>query len=255
MTRPARARAPSRYVPIRRRVAWVKAGAEGADGVQAFDYPSIALHAVCTDTSTFPHPCLYCQLDLEGEEAHEPESGIAAWMGGAAPTTQGGGGDDAMGGAADDEAHENGADAADGAVGELRFVPADPSSLDAIFAAMSACAALHPTGDEDEDEDEDEDDEDFDGEHDGVYADGGMISGGLITSEADLTAEQRAMLERFDAILHVPDGAAHEHTDGGATAARVTDATRAVEELARTDPGRFADAGEGHAMEADGDGK
>eukprot|EP00729_Bicosta_minor_P023126 gene23126-26094_t len=31
-------------------------------------YPAIVLHAISRDTSNFPHPCLYCQLELNGEE-------------------------------------------------------------------------------------------------------------------------------------------------------------------------------------------
>lgn len=35
-------------------------------------YPSIVLHAISRDTSSFPSPCLYCQLELDGED--EPPS-------------------------------------------------------------------------------------------------------------------------------------------------------------------------------------
>ena len=31
-------------------------------------FRSIVIHAIAKDTSTFPHPCIYCQLDGESED-------------------------------------------------------------------------------------------------------------------------------------------------------------------------------------------
>ena len=33
-----------------------------------FDIPYISLHAISRDTSSFPHPCIYCQLDEDEED-------------------------------------------------------------------------------------------------------------------------------------------------------------------------------------------
>ncbi|CAE7721471.1 unnamed protein product, partial [Symbiodinium microadriaticum] len=38
-----------------------------------FDVPYIVLHAVTHDPSSFPRPCLYCQLDVEEGEGAEDE--------------------------------------------------------------------------------------------------------------------------------------------------------------------------------------
>ena len=48
-----------------RRVVWVPSN--GQQRVQGFSlfYQAIAMHAVSRDTSDFPHPCLYVQLDAE----------------------------------------------------------------------------------------------------------------------------------------------------------------------------------------------
>eukprot|EP00123_Amoebidium_parasiticum_P009001 comp19146_c0_seq1/m.21819 comp19146_c0_seq1/g.21819 ORF comp19146_c0_seq1/g.21819 comp19146_c0_seq1/m.21819 type:complete len:241 (-) comp19146_c0_seq1:270-992(-) len=90
-------------------------------------YPSIVCHATCKDTANFPHPCLYCHLDTDGQ-AEEQGS---------------------------DEEEEAGQEA-EPTVSELRFVPENQAALDAMFQAMSECQALHPDPDEDAmDEEED----------------------------------------------------------------------------------------------------
>ena len=33
-----------------------------------FDIPYISLHAISRDTSSFPYPCIYCQLDEDEED-------------------------------------------------------------------------------------------------------------------------------------------------------------------------------------------
>ena len=83
-------------------------------------YEAIAMHAVCRDTSAFPHECIYLQLDpqhtnhfqnnFQTQEMQDSE----AWV-------------------------------------ELRFVPApeDPSSLDDIYSALCECAALNPDNEDD----------------------------------------------------------------------------------------------------------
>jgi len=76
----------------------------------SIEYPSISLHAVCRDTSQFPHECLYCMTEFPLEEA--PES------------------------------NEDEDDASQ--IGELRFVPDDKTSLHAMYESLCACQILHP---------------------------------------------------------------------------------------------------------------
>ena len=101
-----------------KRVAWTPAG--GGGGGLYLEYPRIEMHALCRDPAAFPRPCLYCQV--AGSGALEEEGG-----GG------GGGGEGGEGGAA-------GASSS----GDVFFAPADPSTLDALFSAMTAAAELHP---------------------------------------------------------------------------------------------------------------
>lgn len=82
-------------------------------------FRSITMHAVSRDTETFPHACIYMQV----------ESGESA-------------------GAYEEEEDEE----ADGTL-ELRIVPADAACLEAVFQALCDCAALNPDAD-DEDGDE-----------------------------------------------------------------------------------------------------
>lgn len=50
---------------IFRRLSWSNGEGRGF----SLEYPAISVHAVCKDTSKFPHECIYCMLDspLEGE--------------------------------------------------------------------------------------------------------------------------------------------------------------------------------------------
>lgn len=94
----------------------------------ALDYPSILMHAVCRDTSTFPHACIYCQLDA--------------------------GDDDEMTQQQDSDSEHSSEDSAEesesaqpeplNTVPELRFVPADSNTLNEIYDGMCAGALLHP---------------------------------------------------------------------------------------------------------------
>ena len=75
-------------------------------------YPYILLHAVCRDTSSFPYPCLYAQLDEELDEQEEAFKGSNRF--------------------ADDDEDEDDQDEDEEAsnntevVTELRFVPENP---------------------------------------------------------------------------------------------------------------------------------
>lgn len=52
-------------LPIFRRVSWCGISGQGF----SLEYTGIAVHAVCKDTSKFPHECIYCMLDssMNGE--------------------------------------------------------------------------------------------------------------------------------------------------------------------------------------------
>ncbi|XP_043188877.1 methylosome subunit pICln-like [Amphibalanus amphitrite] len=134
------------------RVAWA-----GTDG-QGFslEYPHIMLHAVSRDTSAFPHPCLYLMVDAKiGPQADDAAS-------------------DGSGGSSDEDA------ASGSSVTEVRFVPSDGGSLDALFHAMSECQSLHP--DPNDSVSADEDDYfvggDCDAEGDGDDDESGPMSNG-----------------------------------------------------------------------------
>nr|XP_022287890.1 methylosome subunit pICln-like [Crassostrea virginica] len=86
----------------------------------SLQYPSISLHAVSRDLSAFSQECLYLMVDGKLNDDAEPgqkssdEDEVVGPYEGDTPTT------------------------------EVRFVPADKGSLDAMFNAMSDCQALHP---------------------------------------------------------------------------------------------------------------
>lgn len=95
------------------RVSWV---GENRCGF-SLEYPSVALHAVSRDLSSFPHECLYLMIDGNLDDA--------------APTSGENGSN------SNDEDEEP-------APSEIRFVPDNKSSLDTMYKAMSECQALHP---------------------------------------------------------------------------------------------------------------
>ena len=92
--------------------------------VLELDYPSILMHAVCRDAESVPEPCVYCQLLVQGADAADAPVG--------------------------DESDEE-------RCSEARFVPPSADSVDDVFRAMSACAALHPDADSGMDDDADSD--------------------------------------------------------------------------------------------------
>ncbi len=93
------------------------------------DYYSLIMHALSSDTAgSFPHPCIFCQIETGQEEDYTGDDG------------------------ADDEAdNENDEKAAEQAVldnpssvSQLRFVAPAQDQLEAIFSALSAGAELNP---------------------------------------------------------------------------------------------------------------
>ncbi|KAJ3154545.1 hypothetical protein HDU86_004674 [Geranomyces michiganensis] len=131
----------------------------------AIDYPSIGIHAISRggDGVVGAHPHIYAQLD---------EAAIKV-MG----SNTAGDADDA---GADDETPE------------LRFVPDDSSALDAMYQAMSSCAALHPDPDADPNGTSDEEGSD----NGWVYA---------ADDPRELNELQQAALAHLDSVFEGPN--------------------------------------------------
>ncbi|KJE95614.1 hypothetical protein CAOG_06049 [Capsaspora owczarzaki ATCC 30864] len=107
---------------------WNSAAGEGL----SVPYPSIAIHAISTDPASFSQPCIYLQTDGGDDYENDDED--------------------------DDEGDGDGADGNLRGVSwppsEVWLAPADPSSLQAIFEALSACQAMHPDQDASDDDEE-----------------------------------------------------------------------------------------------------
>ncbi|CAJ0577452.1 unnamed protein product, partial [Mesorhabditis spiculigera] len=126
-------------------------------------YPSIILHAVSTDRSSFPEDCLFVLVDiqktaLDVDQVMEEE-------------------DD------EDEARNI----------SIRFVPADTSILQQMYREMCECQELHPEADDDDSDDQMDDYE--------PVGDGELNSGRWFTSdnieEAELNEDGLRNLERM----------------------------------------------------------
>ena len=124
------------------RLAWVPVAA--AEQGFAIEYPNIILHAICRDSDAYDKPCVFCQLVAPEEADSLVDS--------------------------------------DAAVNEVRLVPADAASLDAIFEAMSACAELHPDMEDDE-----EDGSGF------ISADSMMMGSGLTMGGGEESSGERSV--------------------------------------------------------------
>ena len=98
-----------------RRIIWLNSS-DTAVGYSA-EFATITMHAVATDPETVDRPCLYVQLDSE----EEPEI--------------------------DDDEEEEDGDGDGSPFPELRFIPSDPSTLDAIFQAFCEGAERNPDAD------------------------------------------------------------------------------------------------------------
>lgn len=193
-----------------RRVSWLSA--DGSGGFEV-PYPAIALHAVCKDLSTFPEPCIFCQLvspagmDDDDDDMAMPDSAIplnaeaAAAMAAAesGPAPEGGAAATAAvsgaGGAVAAQRRRTDGGASSGVAagvdvrraGELRFAPSGASLaapatvdsvLDSMFAAMSACAELHPDPMAEDGGDDDDDDGGMMGFGGGMISFASMMRGG-----------------------------------------------------------------------------
>lgn len=98
------------------------------------EYPKICLHAISRDVSSFPHECLY--LQVEGKLIDDDQGSNSS--------------------------SEND-DVDDMPVTEVRFVPDDKGALEAMYTALSHCQTLHPDP-EDIDSDEEGEEGFYEGE-------------------------------------------------------------------------------------------
>jgi hypothetical protein len=126
LARAAAARAALTLNACRRRIVWLPSGAApGARGL-SLRFPQIVMHAVSTDASSFPRPCVYLQLDEGDDDEDAPMTGLAGALGGG-----GSGGGGGQGGSGSGE--EGGEEGEEGEeiTAELRLVPADAAAGEA----------------------------------------------------------------------------------------------------------------------------
>jgi len=101
-------------------IVW-KGATNNREDVLNLQYPSISLHAISRDTSSFPHECLYVLLECAeavSEDQRDPEADVC----------------------------------------EIRFVPDAKDSIKFMYDAVTQCQELHPDPDEDDSEEEGEPD-------------------------------------------------------------------------------------------------
>nr|XP_033804609.1 methylosome subunit pICln isoform X1 [Geotrypetes seraphini] len=186
----------------------------------SLEYPSIGLHAVSRDVSVYPREHLYVMVNAKlGEKTQESNM---------------------MENESDDDDDDE-----DEPITEIRFVPSDKSALEAMFAAMCDCQALHPDPD-DEDSDDDFEGEEYDVEaHERAQGD---ISTFYTYEEGllHLTSEGQATLERLEGML--ANSVGNQHTMAGV---RSEDSVREFEDGMEVDvapavTGQFDDADVDH---------
>lgn len=147
------------------------------------EYPTISLHAISRDVSTFPQEHLYVMVN---SKLGENESEMAER-------------------APDDEDHSSSdgdGDDDETPITEIRFVPSDKAALESMFSAMCDCQALHPDP-EDEDSDNDFEGEEYDVEEAEAVHGHGDIPTFYTCDEglSALTQEGQATLERLEGML------------------------------------------------------
>ena len=204
--------------------------AEAADGGTEFaiEFRLIILHAICRDANAFPHPCIYCQLDLNNALCETSS--------------------------------------------EIRFVPADSSSLDDMFNAFSEGAALNP---EEEDCELDANGGDGMGTATGMttgmamtmgtdvgiddagelFTDAAQVQAALVSGTAEEQEERQRCLAHLDSVLDIGglrvDDETCDGTDMDARTGTESTSFALAERLAGTVDGQFDDA---NARNAAGDG-
>ncbi|XP_041850179.1 methylosome subunit pICln [Melanotaenia boesemani] len=149
------------------------------------EYPTIGLHAISRDVSTYPQEHLYVMVNGKLSDENEAEMAEKA---------------------ADDEDHDGSSsdddDDDEGVITEIRFVPSDKASLETMFSAMCECQALHPDP-EDEDSDNDFEGEEYDVEEAEAEHGHADIPTFYTCDEglSALTQEGQATLERLEGML------------------------------------------------------
>ncbi|KAJ3104099.1 hypothetical protein HDU97_009548 [Phlyctochytrium planicorne] len=159
----------------------------------SIEYPTIVIHAISRGSSgpTNPEPpCIYCQLGsatIMDERSPEARKVVEVGNGNGARA-------DAATNADDEDEEEETA--------ELRIIPDDERALDAIYQALSECAALHP------DPDFNEDDEDEEGGGDWIYSAEGA---------SELSEVGQAALQHMERVFDVAPGATFTFQDPAQT--------------------------------------
>ncbi|XP_035647944.1 methylosome subunit pICln-like isoform X2 [Oncorhynchus keta] len=146
----------------------------------SLEYPTISLHAISRDLSTYPQEHLYVMVNAKLNDENEAEMQENAH---------------------DQEDEDNSSEEDDSeGITEIRFVPRDKTALESMFSAMCECQALHPDPD-DEDSDGDFDGDEYDVEE-AEHGQGDIPS--FCTYEegvSGLTAEGQATLQRLEGML------------------------------------------------------
>lgn len=182
-------------------------------GLRGFSiaYQSIVMHAVSRDTAGFHSACIYLQLDADDKiDVSEPPTN-----GSATPQPmETDGGEESE---ADDEDDEDAAQ-------EVRVVPVGgegglDATLDRLFEALSACAALNPDAADGDESDEFEPIEVGGAPADEYSDDAATALDPRALQEmldtSSLEPAQLAMLQRYDAMLEASGGVpAVDNTDG-----------------------------------------
>ncbi|XP_046869679.1 methylosome subunit pICln [Hypomesus transpacificus] len=158
------------------RVSWFNVSGMGF----CLDYQSISLHAISRDLTSYPKEHLYVMVNSKLKANGEKENIIED---------------------ADDQSESSDEDCNDDStsqVTEIRFVPSDEASLEAMFTALTDCQALHP--------DPDESDSDLEGdEYDVEEAESEQIDPPTFYNFEEglshLTLEGQATLERLEGML------------------------------------------------------
>ncbi|KAM9441609.1 methylosome subunit pICln-like [Salvelinus alpinus] len=146
----------------------------------SLEYPTISLHAISRDLSTYPQEHLYVMVNAKLNDENEAEMQENAHD-------------------QEDEDNSSEEDESEG-ITEIRFVPRDKAALESMFSVMCECQALHP------DPDDEDSDGDFDGDEYNVeeaeHGQGDIPS--FCTYEegvSGLTAEGQATLQRLEGML------------------------------------------------------
>ncbi|XP_029570946.1 methylosome subunit pICln [Salmo trutta] len=148
----------------------------------SLEYPTISLHAISRDFSTYPQEHLYVMVNAKLNDENEAEMQENAH---------------------DQEDEDNSSEEDESErITEIRFVPRDKAALESMFSAMCECQALHPDPD-DEDSDGDFDGDEYDVEEAEAELGQGDIPSFCTYEEgvSGLTAEGQATLQRLEGML------------------------------------------------------